>query len=292
MNDSISDAVRQGYSAVARQGLGSDQDGVRSIATAFGYSEEELGSIPDQANMGLSCGNPLALASLREGETVVDLGAGGGLDVFLASRRVGASGRAIGVDMTGDMVSLARANARRGGYDNVRFYLAEIEAMPIPSGSVDCVISNCVLNLCEDKDAALAEVYRILKPGGRLAVSDLALKQPLPEQVAEQVAAWIGCIGGAITVEENRQKLLAAGFSEVAIEDTHADLNVYKEAGSAACCAPSEPADSASCCSPAAPAANPPAAEPAFHDEMRALLESVDANTYAASVRIFAVKPG
>jgi trans-aconitate methyltransferase len=213
--------------------------------------------------------------------------------VFLASRLVGPGGRAIGVDMTADMVSLARANARKGDYDNVVFYLAEIEAMPIPSGSVDCVISNCVLNLCEDKDAALAEVFRILKPGGRLAISDLALKQALPEQVADQVAAWIGCIGGAITLEENREKLLAAGFGEVVIEDTGADLNVYMEAGSAcmqagsaACCGPADPAQSA----PAEGAAGAPA-DPAFHDGMSALLQSVDANAYAASVRIFAVKP-
>lgn len=292
MAESIGDAVRAGYGAVARQRLGSHQQGVRSIATAFGYSDEELGSIPDEANMGLSCGNPVALASLREGETVVDLGAGGGLDVFLAAQRVGPTGRAIGVDMTADMVSLARANARRGGYENTHFYLAEIEAMPIPSGSVDCVISNCVLNLCEDKDAALAEVFRILKPGGRLAVSDLVLKQPLPDAVVEQVAAWIGCIGGAIAVEDYREKLAAAGFTAVAIEDTGADLNIYKEGASAACCGPAESAEESGCCSPSESTGAITDSSPAFHDEMRELLESVDANAYAASAKIFAVKPG
>lgn len=283
MSESITDAVRAGYGSVARQGLGSGDPGVRSIARAFGYSDEELGSIPAEANMGLSCGNPVAMASLREGETVVDLGAGGGLDVFLASKQVGPSGRAIGIDMTGDMVSLARANARKGNYDNVSFYLAEIEAMPLPSASVDCVISNCVLNLCEDKDAALAEVFRILKPGGRLAISDIALKRALPPAIAREVAAWTGCIAGALTLEENREKLLRAGFSAVEIVDSHADLNVYKQGSAAACCGPAP-----ACCGPAE---DSPAAESGFHDRMSRLLETFDANEYAASVKIFALKP-
>jgi 2-polyprenyl-3-methyl-5-hydroxy-6-metoxy-1,4-benzoquinol methylase len=286
VTESITDAVREGYGNVARQGLGSQQEGVRSIANAFGYSDEELGSIPDEANMGLSCGNPVAMASLREGETVVDLGAGGGLDVFLASKQVGPGGLAIGIDMTGDMVSLARANAKKGNYDNVRFYLAEIEAMPIPSGSVDCVISNCVLNLCEDKDAALAEVFRILKPGGRLAVSDIALKRALPPQIEKEVAAWTGCIGGALTIEDNSTKLANAGFTQVDIHDSQADLNVYKEAGAAACCGPAP-----SCCGPGESAEGSPAADPKFHDEMSKLLDTFDANEYAASVKIFALKP-
>ena len=286
MTESITDAVREGYGNVARQGLGSQQEGVRSIANAFGYSDEELGSIPDEANMGLSCGNPVAMASLREGETVVDLGAGGGLDVFLASRQVGPAGRAIGIDMTGDMVSLARANAKKGNYDNVRFYLAEIEAMPIPSASVDCVISNCVLNLCEDKDAALAEVFRILKPGGRLAVSDIALKQALPQQIEKEVAAWTGCIGGALTIEDNHNKLINDGFTRVDNHDSQADLNVYEEAGAAACCGPAP-----SCCGPGDSAQEVPAVDPKFHDEMSKLLDTFDVNEYAASVKIFALKP-
>jgi len=281
MTDSIADAVRKGYGNVAQQGLGSHDDGVRSIANAFGYSDEELGSIPAESNMGLSCGNPLAMASIREGEVVVDLGSGGGLDVFLAARQVGPSGRAIGIDMTGDMISLARANARKGNYDNVSFHLAEIEAMPIPSRSVDCVISNCVLNLCEDKDAALAEVFRILKPGGRLAISDIALRKELPEHVAKEMSAWTGCIGGALTIEDNREKLLRAGFAEVAIQDSHADLNAYRAGGAAACCGPST-----DCCGP-----SDEPQEANFHDQMSALLDTIDANEYAASVKIFALKP-
>jgi len=285
MTGSISDAVRDGYGSVARQGLGSHQDEIKGIAQAFGYSEEELASIPEEANMGLSCGNPTAMASLREGETVVDLGSGGGLDIFLASRQVGATGLAIGIDMTGDMISLARRNAQKGGYKNVRFHLAEIEAMPIPSASVDCVISNCVLNLCEDKDAALSEVFRILKPGGRLAISDIALKQALPDHVADEMAAWTGCIAGAITAHENRKKLQRAGFREIQIVDANADLNAYREGGSAACCGP-DPASSA-CCGPTDSGA---VQDPAFHAQMSELLDSFDANKYAASVKIFALK--
>ena len=281
MTDSIADAVRKGYGNVAQQGLGSHDDGVRSIANAFGYSDEELGSIPAESNMGLSCGNPVAMASIREGEVVVDLGSGGGLDVFLAARQVGPSGQSIGIDMTGDMISLARANARKGNYDNVSFHLAEIEAMPIPSRSVDCVISNCVLNLCEDKDAALAEVFRILKPGGRLAISDIALRKELPAHVAQEMSAWTGCIGGALTIEDNREKLLRAGFTEVTIQDAQADLNAYRAGGAAACCGPST-----DCCSP-----SEEPQEANFHDQMSALLDTIDANEYAASVRIFALRP-
>ena len=266
---------------MAQQGLGSHDDGVRSIANAFGYSDEELGSIPAESNMGLSCGNPVAMASIREGEVVVDLGSGGGLDVFLAARQVGPSGRSIGIDMTGDMISLARANARKGNYNNVSFHLAEIEAMPIPSRSVDCVISNCVLNLCEDKDAALAEVFRILKPGGRLAISDIALRKELPAHVAQEMSAWTGCIGGALTIEDNREKLLRAGFTEVTIQDAQADLNAYRAGGAAACCGPST-----DCCSP-----SEEPQEANFHDQMSALLDTIDANEYAASVRIFALRP-
>lgn len=281
MGESMSDAVRKCYGSVAKEGLGSDDPGVNAVARAFGYSDAELGSIPAEANMGLSCGNPVAMASLREGETVVDLGAGGGLDVFLAAQQVGPTGRAIGIDMTADMVSLARANARKGNYDNVRFYLAEIEAMPIPTGSVDCVISNCVLNLCEDKPAALAEVFRILKPGGRLAISDIALKQVLPDELRDLAAAWTGCIGGALTLEENRSSLEAAGFTEIDIIDSDADLNVYKQVGAAAGCG-----SDMACCAP-----SPEAPDKAYHEEIAALLDTIDVNAFAASVKIFALKP-
>ncbi|KAA1190075.1 arsenite methyltransferase [Pseudohalioglobus sediminis] len=283
MSESIKRAVQQGYGGVAREGLGSHQAGIRGIAEAFGYSAEALAGIPDEANMGLSCGNPIAIASLRPGETVVDLGSGGGLDVFLAAKEVGPDGLAIGVDMTAEMIALARANAKKGDYSNVRFEQAEIESMPIATASVECVISNCVLNLCADKDAALAEVHRILKPGGRLAISDIALKQALPPEYRNEVAAWNGCVGGALTIEENRSALERAGFADVVIQDTGADLNVYKEGGNAACCGP-EP----SCCDSAG---DEGAETVEFHQTMTQLLDSIDVNEYAASVRIFAIKP-
>ena len=318
MSDEISDAVRKGYGAVAKSGLSSDQDNIKSIATAFGYSEEELSSIPAEANMGLSCGNPVAMASLREGETVLDLGAGGGLDVFLAAQKVGPDGLAMGVDMTGDMVSLARRNAVKGGYENVKFYLAEIEAMPLRDNSGDCVISNCVLNLCADKDLALAEIFRVLKPGGRFAISDIALKRELPEAIRREVAAWTGCISGAMTIDENRDKLQKAGFGDIDIKDAHSDLNAYKDGGHAACCGPESEADMSGggCCGggeaevraePKAEAASSSccggdsSADPAggsdkevqskFHDTMSDLLDEFDVNDYAASVKIFALKP-
>lgn len=299
----LRDSVRHGYGAVAKAGLSSEHDGMRTIAQAFGYSEEELASIPAEANMGLSCGNPTAMASLRPGETVVDLGSGGGLDVFLAAKQVGPTGTAIGIDMTPEMVGLARRNAAKGGYENVRFHLAELEAMPLADASVDCVISNCVLNLCPDKDAALREVFRILRPGGRLAVSDIALEQPLPPEVEREVAAWTGCIAGALTIEENERKLHAAGFTDVLVQDAGSDLNAYRDGGHAACCGPasdasmapesSEVADNSSCCGPSdAPEA---VAEPEtgsdFHTTMDALLDTFDVNAFAASVKIYAVKP-
>src|ERR1700760_923847 len=198
MTEQLVDSVKAKYGAVAESSLSSNHEGVKAVAEAFGYSAEELTSIPAEANMGLSCGNPTATAHLKPGEVVVDLGSGGGLDVFLASRQVGPRARAIGIDMTPAMIERARANAMAGGYTNVDFHLSTIDKIPLPDASVDCVISNCVLNLAPDKPAVFREISRILKPGGRLAVSDIALKSELPQEIATSLAAYVGCIAGAI----------------------------------------------------------------------------------------------
>src|SRR3954447_25548116 len=208
MSETITEAVRSKYGSVAASGLSSEQGGVKAVAEAFGYTPEELASIPAEANMALSCGNPTATAGLREGETVVDLGSGGGLDVFLAARKVGPTGRAIGIDMTEEMIALARRNAEKSKLTNVEFHLATIDKLPLPDASADCVISNCVINLAPDKPAVFREVARVLKPGGRLAVSDIALKRDLPPEIAADLMAYVGCIAGAIPIEDYRRLLL------------------------------------------------------------------------------------
>src|SRR5579862_1667140 len=223
LSEQLLDSVKSKYGAVAESSLSSEHAGVRAVAEAFGYSAEELTSIPAEANMGLSCGNPTATEHIKPGEVVVDLGSGGGLDVFLAAKKVGPTGKAIGIDMTPEMIDRARANARAGGYTNVEFYQSTIDKLPLPDASVDCVISNCVLNLAPDKPAVFREIFRILKPGGRLAVSDIALKGELPEALASSVAAYVGCIAGAIRIEDYKQGLLDAGFKYVEVVDSGAD---------------------------------------------------------------------
>jgi len=258
--------------------LSSNHDGVKAVAEAFGYSAEELTSIPAEANMGLSCGNPTATAHLRSGEIVVDLGSGGGLDVFLAAKQVGPNGRAIGIDMTPAMIERARTNAAAAGYTNVEFHLANIDKLPLPDASVDCVISNCVLNLAPDKPAVFREIARVLKPGGRLAVSDIALKGELPEAIASSLAAYVGCIAGAIRMETYREELLKAGFAHVEIVDSGADLNAYaKVENQSGCCSPAMSPDG-DCCG-------------TVHSDLSGLLATYDVNAAAASVKVYAVKP-
>src|SRR6266545_4538232 len=298
MSQKITDAVREKYAQVAESGLSSQHTGVRAVAEAFGYTPEELASIPAEANMGLSCGNPTAIANLSEGETVVDLGSGGGLDVFLAAAKVGARGRAIGIDMTQEMIDLARRNAAKqpDGARNIEFHLATIDALPLEDNSVDCVISNCVINLAPDKRAVFREIARVLKPGGRLAVSDIALKQPLPPELSEDVLAYVGCIAGAISFAEYRQGLLDAGFREVTIIDSGADLNAYaKVENQAACCSSSTSEQTAEnnltvmasgCCSRAASGEE----KRELHSHLKDLLNRYNVNEYAASVKVFALK--
>lgn len=310
MSEIIEQAVKSKYGAVAVSNLSSEHQGVRAVAEAFGYTPEELGSIPAEANMGLSCGNPTATAHLRAGETVVDLGSGGGLDVFLAAQQVGPEGRAIGIDMTPEMIELARRNAAKGndgrGYDNVEFHLATIDRLPLADNSVDCVISNCVINLAPDKPAVFREIARVLKPGGRLAVSDIALKKPLPAELGSDIMAYVGCIAGAIPIEDYKNDLFAAGFSGVEVIDSKADLNAYaKVENQSGCCSPamtpaegkkrSLPMLESSCCAPA-PAAEESCCTPKaetdgeLHARLLELLNRYNVNDYAASVKVFAVK--
>ncbi len=299
MSNSITDTIREQYGTTARAGLSSDNAGVRGVAEAFGYSSAELSSIPAEANMGLSCGNPTAFASIKPGETVVDLGCGGGLDVFLAAQKVGPNGRAIGIDITADMIALARKNAQRGPggqpVNNVEFHHAPIDALPLPDGSVDCIISNCVINLAPDKRAVFREMFRVLKPGGRVAVSDIALKQTLPAELARDVMAYVGCIAGAIPIADYHAGLAEAGFNAIDVIDSGADLNAYSKVdGQSACCSPATAATSttsaltivqstpASCCQPST--------APPVHAGLSDLLSRHDVNAYAASVKVYALK--
>ena len=292
MDTDIRDVVRSKYGAVAANNTSIDPAGARDVAAAFGYRPEELRSIPSEANLGLSCGNPTAIANIRPGEVVVDLGCGGGLDVLLAAVKVGRTGRAIGIDMTPEMLALARRNAAQAGSPNVEFHQATIDRLPLADASVDCVISNCVINLAPDKPAVFREVARVLKSGGRLAVSDIALKKPLPPEIADDVMAYVGCIAGAVPIEDYRRDLANAGFSHVEVVDTGADLNAYaKLDNQAACCAPAmvtigESPSSGAYCAPGQRSADEP-----LQKQLADLLTRYDVNEYAASVRVFAVKP-
>ena len=220
--------VREGYAdrvqsknsccAPAQTCCGSG-DATRTISKAIGYTEKEMDSVPDSANLGLGCGNPIALASLIEGETVLDLGSGAGFDCFLAANRVGKGGKVIGVDMTPEMIEKARENAEKGGYQNVEFRLGDIESLPAADNSIDIIISNCVVNLSPDKKKVFREAFRVLKPGGRLMVSDIVLLKELPDFIRKSVAAYVGCISGALMKAEYLATITEAGFQEVQVLD-------------------------------------------------------------------------
>lgn len=223
MENNITKLVREKYGSYAKSGsgcgCGCSCNDVSEFAQKLGYSNEDLKAIPTDANLGLSCGNPTALAGLKEGDVVVDLGSGAGFDCFLASSLVGAGGKVIGVDMTPEMIDKARGIAKRDGINNVEFRLGEIENLPIANNSVDVVISNCVVNLSANKPRVLKEIHRVLKPGGKVAIADIALRNKLPEGIKESVEAYVGCVAGAILIDEYRQMLLDAGFKEVSIGD-------------------------------------------------------------------------
>jgi len=200
---------------------GSDSSQSADVITSNLYSDTETAALPAAAvAASLGCGNPTALAELALGETVLDLGSGGGIDVLLSARRVGPSGKAYGLDMTDEMLALARQNQRKAGVDNVEFLRGEIEAIPLPDDSVDVIISNCVINLSADKDRVFAEALRVLRPGGRLAVSDVVVRGEVPAQIRKSVELWIGCVAGALEENEYRAKLAKAGFEAIDVEPT------------------------------------------------------------------------
>ena len=226
--EEIKKVVREGYAEIAKKESSccvpadtccGSTDLAQSISKTIGYSDEELTSVPEGANLGLGCGNPVALASLVEGETVLDLGSGAGFDCFLAASKVGGRGKVIGVDMTPEMIDKARENARKGNYENIEFRLGEIENIPAADNSIDAVISNCVINLSPNKKRVFAEAFRVLKSGGRLMVSDIVLLKELPDFIINSIEAYVGCISGAMMRDEYIEAIREAGFGEVKIVD-------------------------------------------------------------------------
>ncbi|RYP47569.1 hypothetical protein DL769_011306 [Monosporascus sp. CRB-8-3] len=249
----IYDRVNRRYGSVTKSGTGQYE---KTVAKAFGYTEEELDGIPEGANLGLSCGNPIALARLREGETVIDLGSGAGFDVFTASNRVGPTGKAIGIDMNKNMIDKANANKARTNASNIHFIESAVTSIALPDNTADCIISNCVINLVPpaDKQLAFNEMFRLLKPGGRVAISDILARKEFTEEIKKNVALYVGCVAGASQVSEYDAFLKNAGFHGILIVDSKNDLNMYFTAAEAkpSCCgtdAVKEEDETPSCCS-------------------------------------------
>jgi arsenite methyltransferase len=200
------------------------------LGKRIGYSDEDLRNVPEASNMGLGCGNPVALATLKEGDTVLDLGSGGGIDVFLAAKKVGHTGKVIGVDMTDEMINRAKSTAKKYGYTNVEFRLSEIENLPVEDNSVDVIISNCVINLSTDKEKVFRDAYRVLKPGGKIMISDLVTEEEIPDKIKKSFEAWAGCIAGALEKNEYLDTIRKAGFEKVTIvSESSYDIDVSEE---------------------------------------------------------------
>jgi SAM-dependent methyltransferase len=234
-NESIRETVRKGYTDIAKGKSGGccGSSAPDKLAGAIGYTNEELGILPDGANMGLSCGNPTAIANLKPGQVVLDLGSGGGFDVFIAAKKVGPKGRAVGVDMTPEMLSKARSAIPRftekTGLSNVEFRLGEIEHLPATDASVDVVISNCVINLSPDKQQVWREIARVLKRGGRACISDLAMKKPLPERVVKSAAALVSCVAGAVLIDETINMAKQAGLKDIIVAEKAYNIDVMAD---------------------------------------------------------------
>jgi ubiquinone/menaquinone biosynthesis C-methylase UbiE len=239
--EKIKRTVREAYGKIARSEKsgclpGSDSSccgtpdfDPETVSAYLGYSAEDLGSVPEGANLGLGCGNPVAMASLIEGEVVVDLGSGGGFDCFLAARQVSETGHVIGVDMTPDMIAKARKNAESLTAANVEFRLGEIEHLPVADGTADIIISNCVINLSPDKDSVYREAFRVLKPGGRLSISDIVTTKTLPEEIQDDLALVSACVGGAATIDDTEKALKGAGFVDIRISDKSIDKEAVRD---------------------------------------------------------------
>ena len=225
-NSDVKKFVRAGYAGIAQKGNSgcscgpsccSSTDLAKAVSRQMGYSEEDLQAVPEGANLGLGCGNPTALASLKEGETVLDLGSGAGFDCFLAAQKVGKNGKVIGVDMTPEMIEKARENKQKGNYNNVEFRLGEIENLPVADNSVDIIISNCVINLSPEKGSVFQEAFRVLKPGGRIMVSDIVLLEAIPNAIRDSIEMYVSCIAGASLKADYLETIKAAGFQNVSV---------------------------------------------------------------------------
>ncbi|KFY38374.1 hypothetical protein V495_06618 [Pseudogymnoascus sp. VKM F-4514 (FW-929)] len=275
--------VNDHYSSLAREDTAANEEHIRKVALSFGYNPADLSSIPDGANLGVSCGNPLAIAGLKEGETVVDLGSGGGFDVFQAAGKVGPTGKSIGVDISDDMLELAQKNLSKSALTNVSFTKAPITATTLPSSSADCIISNCVINLVPGADKALvfSEIWRLLKPGGRVAVSDILARKELSPELKGHLGLYVGCISGASLVGEYEAWLRGVGFQDVLIVDKKSDLNIYKERTDAeekgGCGTPA--VGSSSCCGTRIPITD------------KSDVANIDFNEWVGSFEVYAVKP-
>jgi SAM-dependent methyltransferase len=237
-NEKTRQAVKERYGEIAKEGSKGcgcspsccgEVKAETTFSESLGYSVQELTSIPEGADLSLGCGNPVAIASLKPGQVVLDLGSGGGLDCFLAAQKVGERGLVIGVDMTPEMIKRARENAAKGGFQNVEFRLGEIEHLPVADNSVDVIISNCVINLSPEKRKVFQETYRVLKPGGRLAISDIVATKPMPEAVQKDLALYVGCVSGAALVTNLEKMLQEAGFEEIKIETKEKSREIIQE---------------------------------------------------------------
>ncbi|KAH7407966.1 putative UbiE/COQ5 family methyltransferase [Cadophora sp. MPI-SDFR-AT-0126] len=287
-------AVHTHYSTLARAPTANPSHTLK-VAQSFGYTTEDLAAIPEGANLGVSCGNPFAIAGIKAGETVIDLGSGGGFDVFQAARKVGPSGLSIGIDANSDMLSLANSNASKSNTKNVKFILADITSIPLEVESADCIISNCVINLLEQdkKKLCFGECFRLLKEGGRLAVSDVLAKKAITGELRGDLGLYVGCVSGASLVGEYEGWLREVGFEDILIVDKKVDLNIYKERVRVSEGATDEMKDSqSSCCGPVSSSCGSKASDDEKTAEALAKrVADIDFNEWVSSFSIYAVKP-